>query len=93
MGLFEEIKEILLKNSQEIHALHVKVTELSEKILTENNEAYLGAAEAAKYLDYSYSHFLRFCDEIGPIQRDRKMTFKKSDLDKWAAKNKKHHIN
>ena len=83
MGVLEEILSVVKSQSNEIHALHVKITELSEKIVKENTECYLSTDEAAAYVGYSRGHFYRLSENIPCSQPGAHRKYKKSDLDKW----------
>lgn len=62
------------------------IKELIE-ITKNGNPGLLNIKEAAAYLGLSVSTVRKFQNEIGFVQRKRKILFSKSNLDEWIRKN------
>lgn len=70
---------IVLKRIDKLEELIKGFSQTSENMTIE---------EAAKYTKLSISTLRRFKKEIGYIQRNRRILFKKNDIDKWLNNNK-----
>jgi molybdenum-dependent DNA-binding transcriptional regulator ModE len=76
----DRIEEVL----NNVEELRKEVSEL-KAILNNGSKNELSAKEAAKYMEYSYSHFMNYIKKKLPVSqnagRGGKVSFKKSDLD------------
>jgi predicted transcriptional regulator len=80
MGVLEAILE-------EVRSTKSEVLELRAKLATiQANDTYMTTEEAAIYTKFDEKTLKEYKEEIGYHQRQRKIIFKKSDLDKWLSR-------
>lgn len=76
---------------QKIDKMSVLIETISEKIKkleVPKHDSWISSEEAAKYTGYEKSTILDYKHEIKFHQRNKKILFRKSDLDRWMDKYK-----
>lgn len=80
MGVLEAILE-------EVKSTKTELLEVKAKLaLLQSTDTYMTAEEAATYTKFDEKTIKEYKEEIGYHQRQRKIIFKKSDLDKWLSR-------
>lgn len=80
MGVLEAILE-------EVKSTKAELLEVKAKLATlQSADAYMTAEEAAQYTKFDEKTLKEYKSEIGFHQRQRKIIFKKTDLDKWMSR-------
>ncbi len=71
-----------------MNKMQVNLALITEKINTvaETKDVFLTTAEVSNYTKFDAKTIIKYKDEIGYIQRARKIIFSKKNVDKWMGR-------
>lgn len=86
MPLTKQDVEAFRKNNERLEALIDDIKKFGLKGM--DSETLMSPEEAAKYIGYSTQYvYQKLNKEVPHIKRNRKVLYRKSDLDKWLDNN------
>ncbi len=77
---FAIMQQQVMENAEMLKEINRKLSQMT------NTHEYMTMDEAVKYTKLSDSTLRRHKNQIGCSQRDRKIIFNKTNLDKWLEK-------